>query len=502
MSAGLITLDLAILFIALLALLAMNAFFVLAEFAIVKVRPSRVAQLFAEGNRRARLLANIQEQLDEYLSVCQVGITLASVALGMVGERTAEVIMGGGHSGLRYAFAMGFSYLVISGSHILLGELVPKSIAIRVADRTALLCARPLRVLHSAFFPALWLLTAGSNAILRLLRMQRTSTGEQPSEQELRIILDQSQERGVMSFRRLLFMENIFDLGGLQVKDAMRLKDRVRVLDARRPWADNLRIIQESRFSRYPLQTDGPKGPSSFVHVKDLLMQDARANPDLAALARPLLATTESTPLEALFADMQRRRIHVALVADEHGQWTGLITLEDILEELVGTIHDEFDKQEPLRLSEMLSPDHIQLATEAASPVAAVRTAVQRMPAGSVPLPVLHALRIRAGREHLVGTYLGDGIGMPHARLLGLDKPFVMILRSQRGVPCDGTTERAHLLFVLLTPAGQPRVHQRLQGIIATLLHESAFVAERLRTATSAEEVLEVIRTGEQAVLD
>jgi CBS domain containing-hemolysin-like protein/mannitol/fructose-specific phosphotransferase system IIA component (Ntr-type) len=502
MRPGLMTLDLAILFIALLALLATNAFFVLAEFAIVKVRPSRVAQLSAEGDARARLLATIQDQLDQYLSVCQVGITLASVALGMVGERTAEIIMGESHSTLRHVLAIAVSYLVISGSHILLGELVPKSIAIRVADRAAILCARPLRVLHGVFFPALWLLTAGSNAILRLLRIQRTADDEQPSEKELRIILDQSQERGLMSFRRLLFMENIFDLGGLQVKDAMRLKTRVRTLDASLPWADNLRIIQESRFSRFPLLTSDPKGPTGFVHVKDLLMRSAGDNPNLEALARPLLATTESTPLETLFAEMQRRRVHVALVADTHGQWTGLITLEDILEELVGTIHDEFDKQEPVRLSEILSADHIHLGIEAASTVDAVFAAVHRMPSGSVPVPVTHALRTRSGRERVAGTYLSDGIGMPHARLLGLDKPFVMFLRSNQGVPCDGTSEKARLLFVLLTPAGQPRIHQQLQGIIATLLHESAFVVERLRTATSAEEVLEVIRTGEQAVLD
>jgi CBS domain containing-hemolysin-like protein len=412
----------------------------LAEFAIVKVRPSRVAQLSAEGDARARLLATIQEQLDEYLSVCQVGITLASVALGMVGERTAEIIMGESHNAFRHVIAITVSYLVISGSHILLGELVPKSIAIRLADRMALLCARPLRVLHSVFFPALWLLTKGSNAILRLLRMQRASEGEQPSEQELRIILDQSQERGVMSFRRLLFMENIFDLGSLQVRDAMRRKARVRTLDARLPWAENLRAIQESRFSRFPLLTDDPKGPSSFVHIKDLLIQSASANPDLAALARPLLATTEITPLETLFAEMQRRRVQMALVADGHGAWTGIITLEDILEELVGTIHDEFDKQEPLRVSESLTVDHIQLGIEASSTVAAVREAIDRMPKGSVPLPVVRILRTRSGRERLVGTYLGDGIGMPHARLLGLDKPFLMILRSTRGVPCDGTS--------------------------------------------------------------
>ena len=489
--------------VALLALLALNAFFVLAEFAIVKVRPSRVTQLAAAGDRRAVLLTSIQAHLDEYLSVCQVGITLASVALGMVGEKTAEVIMGeSGGSTTRYAIAIGISYLLISGSHILLGELVPKSIAIRVADRSAIRSAKALRFFHRLFFPALWLLTHASNGILRLFGMGAATSGEHHSEEELRIILDQSQERGLMSFRRLIFMENVFDLGALTVRDAMRQRAQVRTLDARLPWADNLHVIQTSHFTRYPLLTMDPARPAGFVHVKDIVMRGDCSAPDLQALARPLLATTETTPIETLFAEMQRRRIHVALVTDSQGQWTGFVTLEDLMEELVGTIRDEFEDEEPIRLADALSPDRVHFDIEADSPVAAVRQALERMPPSALPLPAAQILQAVGERERLVGTYLGQAIGMPHARIPGLSKPFLMVLRSTEGVACEGTTEKGRLLFVLLTPAGQPRVHQRLQSIIATLLHESEYVKERLMTATSVEEVVEVIRTGEQAALD
>ncbi|HEX7508975.1 MAG TPA: CNNM domain-containing protein [Polyangia bacterium] len=492
-----------ILALASLLLLALNAFFVLAEFAIVKVRPSRVTQLAVDGVQRAVLLTSIQGHLDEYLSVCQVGITLASVALGMVGERTAEVIMGtSSASTARYVLAMGVSYFFISGSHILLGELVPKSIAIRIADRAALACAMPLRVFHILFFPALWLLTRASNALLRLLRFPRAGSGEHHSEQELRIILDQSQERGMMSFRRLLFMENVFDFGDLTVRDAMRQRSQVRTLEAGRPWTENLRVIQSSHFTRYPLITSDPARPTGFVHVKDLVIRGDCQAPNLQALSRPLLATTESTPIEALFAEMQRRRIHMALVADDHAQWTGLVTLEDVMEELVGTIRDEFEDEEAVRLADVLTNDQIHFDIEADSAVAAVRLALARIPPAALPLPARQLLQAIQGRGRLVGTYLGQGIGLPHARILGLGRPFVMILRSPGGVACDGTPEKAHLLFVLLTPAGQPRIHQRLLSIVASLLHESKYVKERLMTATSVEEVLEVIRTGEQAALD
>jgi len=341
-----------------------------------------------------------------------------------------------------------------------------------------------------------------SNGILHLFRIGPATSGEHHSEGELRIILDQSQERGLMSFRRLIFMENIFDLGALTVRDAMRQRAQIRTLVATLPWAENLGVIRTSHFTRYPLITTDSARPAGFVHVKDIVMRGDCSAPDLRALARPLLATTEATPLETLFAEMQRRRIHLALVTDSQGQWTGLVTLEDLMEELVGTIRDEFEEEDPIRLADALTIERVHFNVEADSPVDAVRVALDRMPPASLPLPAAQILQAVRERERVVGTYLGQGIGMPHARITGLKKPFVMVLRSTNGVAYEGTTEKGRLLFVLLTPAGQPRVHQRLQSIIAALLHESEYVKERLMTATSAEEVLEVVRTGEQAALD
>jgi CBS domain containing-hemolysin-like protein/mannitol/fructose-specific phosphotransferase system IIA component (Ntr-type) len=492
--------ELVVLGVALLALLALNAFFVLAEFAIVRVRPSRVAEMVAAGSTRAARLAGIQKHLDDYLGVCQVGITLASVALGMVGKNATDEIVGGGEQdGLRYAVAIGLSYVVVSGSHIVVGEQVPKFVGIRVADRAALWSVAPLRLFRILFAPALFVLTGLANGILRLLRV-RQGGQEDLSEDELRILMDQSQERGMMSFRRLIFFENVFDFGALAVRDAMRTRASVRSLDTRLTWAENLAVMRASRFTRYPLLDGGQERPVGFVHLKDLVIGPHDGHADLRPLARPLLTTSESTSLESLLAEMQRRRVHAAVVTDAQGAWTGFITLEDVIEELVGTITDEFEDEEPVRLAECLSAPRIQLDIEAASPVAAVAAAVARLP--EVPPQVDQLLRGAASGDRLPATYLGQGIGLPHARVPGLAQPFVMILRSPSGIPFDGSQEKGQLLFVLLTPAGQPRIHQRLQTIIATLLHESEYVRERLLTAPTAEEVLEVIRTGEQAVLD
>lgn len=494
---GLIALGLALVF-----LLVLNAFFVLAEFAIVKVRPSRVAQFVSSGDGRAVLLTQIQDHLDEYLSVCQVGITLASVGLGMVGEKAAELIMGTSGSTLRYAAAMGVSYMVISGSHILLGELVPKSIAIRVADISSLACARPLRFFHRLFFPALWALTWASNLILRLFGVRPATEGEHHTEEELRIILEKSQERGLMSFRRLLYMENVFDLGALTVRDAMRVRAQVRTLDPVAPWKDNLAVIQATHFTRYPLLSPGDARPFGFIHVKDLVIRGHRDSPDLRAMARALLTTTETAPLETVFAEMQRRRVHVALVIGVRGEWTGILTLEDVMEELVGTIRDEFEDDEPARLSDAIAKDHIFFDIEANSPADAVRIALERMPSGALSTPASKILEAVEIRERSGGTYIGHGIALPHARIVGLARPIVLVLLSKTGVSVGHAAEKGFLLFVLLTPAGQPRIHQRLLATIATLLHESNYVKERLMGATSADEVLEVIQTGEQAVLD
>lgn len=495
--------QLALLGLGFVLLLAVNAFYVLAEFAIVKVRPTRVAELEAAGDPRAVTLRQIQAHLDQYLSVCQVGITLASVALGIVGTKVTDQVLGHeSHSSWRYIIGIAISYVVVSGSHIVLGEQVPKFAAIRVADKLALWCTTPMRVSHALFFPALWVLSAATNGVLRLLGLGRPTSEEHHTEGELRLILDQSQELGLMSFRRLLFMENVFDFGALTAKDAMRPRAAVKCLDARLPWARNFETIKSARLTRYPLlEADGVR-PARLVHLKDLILHGDPASADLKALARPLLSIKETTTLEAVIAEMQRKRIHAAVVSNAADEWTGFITLEDVIEELVGTIRDEFEDEEPARLADALSLPAIHLGVEAESAIAAIGAAMSKMPAEALPLPKDQIIAAVAARERQVPTYLGQGIAMPHARLPGLAKAFLLFLRSEKGIKCEGTGEKAHLVFMLLTPAGQPRVHQRLQSVIATMLHESEYVKERLQTAQTASEVMEVVRTGEQAVLD
>ncbi len=500
-------------------LVLLNAFFVLAEFAAVKMRPSRVRELVDDGVRGAVAAQHVQDHLDEYLSVCQVGITFTSIGLGFVGEpaivRLIEPLLV--WTGIfaqpssapeasefqflsTHAVAFAISYLIMSYAHILIGELVPKSMAIRRTDRSALLTSPLLRIFRTLFAAPLVVLNGSANIVLRLMGLGKTGGHETHSEDELRILLNQSQSSGMMTFRRLLFLENVFDLGELIVRDAMRPRSQVRCMNTSSSMEENLQIARRFRFSRYPL-IDGDGFPIGFVHLKDLLL-GGNSDCDLRTLLRPVIVVEETMLLEAVLAEMQKKRVHVALVKDANGAWSGFLTLEDAIEEIVGTIRDEFEDEEPVHLADALLEDRIHLNIEADSTIAAVRKALFQMKPESLPIPRDEVVRAVEEREKLIETYLGRHLGMPHARLQGIQKAIVLVIRSQNGIPYRGTSERAHLLFVLLTPAGQPRVHQRLQAVIATLLDESEFIPERLRTASSPAEVLDILRTGEQATLD
>lgn len=497
-----------------LFLLALNGFFVLAEFAAVKMRPSRVQEMVDDGIPGALAVQQLQEKLDEYLSVCQLGITFASIGLGFVAEpavvRLVEpaiawlgLIPHDSHSAwiTTHSIAFAISYMLVSFLHILVGELVPKSAAIRLTDEASLWTARPLYVFRLLFYVPLKALNFSANQLLKWIGLGDTGDHEVHSEDELRILLSQSQTGGVMSFRRLLFVENVFDLGELKVKDAMRPRSQVHTLAVDLPWSQNREVLRRYRNSRYPLLSSKLEDPVGIVHIKDLLLTD-EDEPDLSKLCRSYLVVQESSLLESLLAEMQKRRIHVAIVHDPQGKWTGFITLEDVIEEIIGTIRDEFEDEEHITLSDSIAENQIFLDIEAADSVEAVRLAFASMK--HWPLPVSKESIIKAinERERVVETYLGNGLGMPHARITGIARPMVFFIRSQKGIPYRGTTERAHLLFVLISPAGQPRTHQRLQVVIATIMDESEFIPDRLRRAESPVEALEILKTGEQAALD
>ncbi|MDP6958785.1 MAG: CNNM domain-containing protein [Planctomycetota bacterium] len=488
-------------------LLLLNAFFVLVEYALVQMRASRVEELIDQGHPRAMVVKHIQAHLDEYLSVCQFGITCASIGLGFVGAPAFIKLLEpalqwtGAGTALAHTIAITVGYFVVCFLHIWLGEQVPKILAIRRADAMSLSTARPMVLFHKVFYLPLLLLNRLTNLVLRLVGAQQAGEDPHHTEDELKIILQQSQSRGLMSFRRLLLVENVFDLGDLKVRDAMKAQHGVKTVLEGVSWEENLARIRESRYSRYPM-IDSAGEPVGIIHVKDLLYgnNEEIAEEDVKKLIRPFATTYEDTPLETLLAELQGMRRHVAIVRNQDGKWTGFISLEDIIEEIVGAIEDEFEVEPPLFLADSLSENRVVLGVDADSILKAIEKIIAKVPREELPFAAEKVQKAVEERERLMSTYLGRGLAVPHARLEGLKKPVLIFARSDGGIPIEGWKEKAHLLFMLLTPAENPRIQARLLARIGGLM-DSEFVVERLEESDSPRDILDAIKAGDPVSL-
>ena len=329
-----------------------------------------------------------------------------------------------------------------------------------------------------------------------------------PRRDDLKLMFERPEKLGLMPFRRLLLIENIVDLGDLKVRDSMRRRGGVCCLRLDRPWDDNLGVLREARFSRYPLleNADAP-APAGIVLVKDLALQEgwpALAPETLRSIARPCPSLPEDMLLEDALARMQRGNQQMAIVTATDGSWTGIITLEDILEELVGKIGDEYDTDRAgsiVSLADAVSPGRIVLGIEASDLAEAVRKIIAAVPARELPAVARGIVDQILQREATMTTYLGQGLAIPHCRLPTLEKPVLFFARSDNGIALPGSNERIELIFMLLTPEKMARIQPRLLADIVGLI-ESDYVTERLKKATEPEEVIEAIRDGIQVVLD
>jgi CBS domain containing-hemolysin-like protein len=337
---------------AITALVLLNGFFVTAEFALVKIRASQLDTLAAEGNRRATFAKQVKDNLNAYLSACQVGITAASLGLGWLGEpfiagmlqpffalagiETPAVIKS-------VSFALAFS--VITFLHIVLGEQAPKILAIRKAISATLFVSAPLRLFYTVFKPAIWLLNAASNWILlHLLRIEPIAEGELAhSEEELRLIFDQSATSAEVTPLGRELVINVLDLRNRVVRDIMTPRGEIVYLDLEDDFETNVKKAIESRHTRFPLCRENLDNTIGLIHMKELLPMMRDPHPDLLKIKRDLIPVPEMMPLEKLLKLFLSKHAHLALVVDEFGGTVGMVTLENVLEEVVGDIQDEFD---------------------------------------------------------------------------------------------------------------------------------------------------------------
>src|SRR6266498_6039533 len=334
------------------ALVLLNGFFVVAEFALVKIRDSQLKTLTDEGVRRAGFVKQIRDNLNAYLSACQVGITAASLGLGWLGEPfIAQMLqpffaLAGIESPpviKSVSFALAFS--VITFLHIVLGEQAPKILAIRKAISATLFVSAPLRLFYTVFKPAIWLLNAASNWILRrLLSIEPIAEGELAhSEEELRLIFDQSAKSAEVTPLGRELVINVLDLRNRVVRDIMTPRGEIVYLDLEDDFETNVKKAIESRHTRFPLSRENLDNTVGLVHMKELLPMMRDPQPDLLKIKRDLIPVPEMMPLEKLLKLFLSKHAHLALVVDEFGGTVGMVTLENVLEEVVGDIQDEFD---------------------------------------------------------------------------------------------------------------------------------------------------------------
>ncbi|WP_333595220.1 hemolysin family protein [Anaerospora hongkongensis] len=339
-----------------IVLVLLNGFFVAAEFAMVKVRGTRIDTLLSEGNTRAKFAKKLVDHLDAYLSACQLGITLASLGLGWIGEPAIadliEPIMIdlGFSSQVVHTVSFAIAFSVITALHIILGELAPKSLAIQKADTVTLWTSVPLIGFYKLMYPAIWLLNTIANWILRLVGIQAANEHEAAhTEQEIRILMEESHKQGFINKTELTFVDNIFEFAERNAREVMIPRTDMVCLYAQDSFVDNLNKAIEEELTRYPICDPDKDNIVGFVHIKDLLKAVVQEkNPDIRSMVRSVIAIPESMPISDLLKILQKERSQMALVVDEYGGTAGLVTIEDILEEIVGEIQDEFDEERPL----------------------------------------------------------------------------------------------------------------------------------------------------------
>ncbi|AHA10740.1 HlyC/CorC family transporter [Bacillus toyonensis] len=340
-----------------IVLIALTAFFVAAEFAIVKVRSSRIDNLIAEGNNRATSVKTVITNLDEYLSACQLGITVTALGIGWFGKPALKQIFDTLFANWKIStqladiFAVILVFLLITFLHVVIGELAPKTVAIQKSEQVSLLVSKPLIFFYHIAFPFIWLLNGSARIITKLLGLKPPKGHDEVhSEEELRLLVSESYKNGEINQSEYKYVNKIFEFDDRIAKEIMVPRTEMNIISKEMPAEEALQKMSREKYTRYPV-VDGDKDHViGFVNFKDIFTEfvqhKAVNKKTVEQYVRPIILVIDSIPIHDLFLKMQKERTHIAILIDEYGGTSGLVTVEDILEEIVGDIQDEFDTDE------------------------------------------------------------------------------------------------------------------------------------------------------------
>ncbi|WP_407702098.1 hemolysin family protein [Tumebacillus lacus] len=337
-----------------LFLVFLNGFFVAAEFAMVRIRQSRVQQLVEEGNRKALRAQRVLKHLDAYLSATQLGITLASLGLGWIGEPAIAQLIEPPLTALGvpilavHTVAFVIAFAVITFLHIVLGELAPKSLAIHRPEVTVMFTAWPMIAFHKIMYPFIWFLNGTANLLLRSLGIMPATEGELAhTEEEIRMLVSQSHRSGLIDQTEMALFDSVFDFSERIAREIMVPRIDMVTLDINDSRDEVLAKIRREQHTRFPVTREDKDHVLGFIHIKDFYLRLDDGKPfDLQKVLRRIIVVSESAEISIVLREMQKHRTQMAIVVDEFGGTAGLITMEDIIEELVGEIRDEFDIDE------------------------------------------------------------------------------------------------------------------------------------------------------------
>lgn len=339
-------------------LIALTAFFVAAEFAIVKMRASRVDQLVAEGKPGALAAQRVTTRLDEYLSACQLGITITALGLGWIGEPTVEKLL---HplfdrfelaSSLSAVLSFAIAFAIVTFLHVVVGELAPKTVAIQKAEEVTLALAVPLIWFYRIMYPFIWVLNGSARFITGLFGLKMASEHDAVhTEEEWRMLLSESYKSGEINQNELKYVNNIFEFDERLAKEIMVPRTEMVSLSIDNSLEDVLSVIKEEKYTRYPVIDGDKDNVVGIVNFKEILSVAVKGKPlpqvqPLRQFVKPVIRVFENMLIHDLLVKMQKERTHMAILIDEYGGTSGLVTVEDILEEIVGEIRDEYDTDE------------------------------------------------------------------------------------------------------------------------------------------------------------
>ncbi|WP_028611257.1 hemolysin family protein [Paenibacillus harenae] len=342
-------------------LILLTAFFVATEFAIIRLRSSRIDQLVLEGRKNALAVQRVTSNLDAYLSACQLGITITALGLGWLGEPTVEKMLlplferMELNSDISHILSFLIAFISVTFLHVVVGELAPKTWAIQKAEFISFLTAKPIIFFHMIMYPFIWLLNGSANGLVRLFGLKPATDHEEAhSEEEIQIILNESFQSGKINNTEYGYVSRIFAFDELLAKEIMVPRTDMICLYTNKSLQENMAIIRKEQYTRFPVALESKDNIVGMINTKQLFLEyETDRELEFKKLVHPVLSVSEVTPVKMLLKRMQQERVHIAILVDEYGGTSGLITIEDILEEIVGEIRDEFDADERKEIEQL-----------------------------------------------------------------------------------------------------------------------------------------------------